>query len=107
MKIKDCAFCLLDNHGYPIYSITPLNPIVPGHLLFIPSEHYTDAADDLLMTGRVFAIAAQWAKHQESDFNLITSSGSNATQTVFHFHVHYIPRSKDDGLTLPWTGQVK
>lgn len=41
------------------------------------------------------------------DFNLITSSGRWATQTVKHLHIHYVPRRKDDGLTLPWTGQAQ
>jgi histidine triad (HIT) family protein len=35
--------------------------------------------------------------------NLITSKGSAATQTVFHLHVHLVPRQVDDGLPLPWT----
>ena len=51
--------------------------------------------------------AARWAEGQEDDFNLITSSGPAATQTIPHIHVHYVPRWPGDGLHLPWTGQEK
>lgn len=37
--------------------------------------------------------------------NFITSAGPAATQSVFHLHVHLVPRFEDDGLILPWTGQ--
>jgi len=37
------------------------------------------------------------------EFNLITSAGKNATQSVFHLHVHLVPRVAGDGLSLPWT----
>jgi histidine triad (HIT) family protein len=36
--------------------------------------------------------------------NIITSAGSDATQTVFHLHLHVVPRRAGDGLALPWTG---
>jgi histidine triad (HIT) family protein len=48
--------------------------------------------------------AAQWARTC-GDANLITSVGSAATQTVFHLHVHVVPRRAGDGLALPWTSQ--
>jgi histidine triad (HIT) family protein len=37
------------------------------------------------------------------DYNLITSGGREATQTVMHAHVHYVPRRRGDGLKLPWS----
>lgn len=86
----------------------PLNPVVPGHRLFVPREHVTDAADDPKITAEVFGAAAAYAEHKRffhTDFNLITSAGGAATQSVFHLHVHYIPRRKGDGLLLPWTNQ--
>ena len=36
--------------------------------------------------------------------NLITSAGAAASQTVYHLHVHVVPRAEGDGLALPWTG---
>ncbi len=48
--------------------------------------------------------AAQWAAgHRMNPCNLITSAGREATQTVFHLHIHVVPRRDGDGLALPWT----
>ena len=85
-----------------VISFVPLNPIVDGHRLFVPTTHVEDAAHDPALTGRVFARASAWAGAGRP-FNLITSTGSAATQTVFHLHVHYVPRSPGDGLLLPWS----
>lgn len=80
----------------------PLNPVTPGHVLAIPYWHFEDALDAPLATGQVMQAAAAFA---QSPCNLITSVGKVATQTVFHFHVHIVPRREGDGLHLPWTGQ--
>ena len=103
-----CVFCTRISRGeydkeYPGFSFEPLNPVVPGHRLFLPGEHVTDASQDPAVTGKVFAAAAEYARRQGDDFNLITSGGEWATQTVFHLHVHYVPRTLDDSLALPWT----
>ena len=39
--------------------------------------------------------------------NIITNNGADADQTVFHIHVHLVPRTKDDKVTLPWAWQKK
>lgn len=44
-------------------------------------------------------------KKNYPDCNFITSSGLDATQTVFHYHMHIVPRHEGDGLRLPWTDQ--
>jgi len=85
----------------------PLNPVVPGHLLVIPRTHVTDFADDPRVTEKVMGSAARYAREIGGDFNLITSKGEAATQSVFHLHVHLVPRHERDGLPLPWTGQEK
>jgi histidine triad (HIT) family protein len=51
--------------------------------------------------------AAEYCKHSGIyDYNIITSMGEYATQTVFHLHVHIVPRRLNDGLHLPWTELV-
>lgn len=83
----------------------PLNPVTPGHLLFIPdwhSEHPTPLAME-----EAAGAAEAYARRTVGDFNLITSSGPAATQTIDHLHVHYVPRREGDGLHLPWTGQTR
>lgn len=119
--MTDCVFCtkmddvLADdglewNRQGNICWFRPLNPVVPGHFLFVPYAHVEDAGENPAVTGAVFAEAARFGekyRHWYGDFNLITSAGTDATQTVFHLHVHYVPRKPNDGLHLPWTGQVK
>lgn len=48
----------------------------------------------------------QWSICDQAGRTVITSIGADATQTVFHTHIHVVPRRPGDGLTLPWTGQV-
>lgn len=87
-----------------IMAIVPLNPVVPGHLIVFPAEHVTSARDDAWITGRVALRAVEVASRYVS-YNLITSVGVPATQTVRHLHWHVVPRVEGDGLHLPWTGQ--
>lgn len=104
-----CAFCDIvrgrEVTTETVISFPPLYPVAQGHVLFVPTLHVEDAVNIPLLTGEVFEEASHYAKEQGIPFNLITSSGSAATQTVFHLHVHYIPRSPNDGLLLPWSGQ--
>jgi histidine triad (HIT) family protein len=66
--------------------------------------HVRDAQVNPYITANVFRAAALWAQGK-GEFNLITSKGVWATQTIDHLHVHFVPRSYRDGLSLPWTGQ--
>lgn len=90
-----------------VISFQPLNPVTPGHMLFLPKTHLADARTDPVLTGRVFEAASRYAGSRAGACNLITSAGAAATQTVWHLHVHYVPRQEGDGLPLPWTGQVR
>jgi|SRR6185312_200917 len=106
-----CVFCSIIAGTAPaqdvtrymtVTAFTPLNPVVGGHRLFVPNEHLIDAAHTPFRTGETFAIAAAWGELQGEQFNLITNNGPDATQSVFHLHVHYVPRKANDGLPLPW-----
>lgn len=84
-------------------AITPLNPVVEGHVIVIPHAHVRDAFIDPLITGYTMARAADYLQITRTHpANLITSIGREATQTVFHLHVHVVPRRAGDGLSLPW-----
>lgn len=108
----DCVFCdrlrtrqfdYSDNHAV---AFQPLNPVVPGHFLVIPRVHISDFMEDAEIAGRTLACASWIAKALGVESaNVITSAGAAATQTVFHLHVHVVPRREGDGLHLPWTGQ--
>lgn len=82
--------------------IVPLGPVTPGHVLIIPRIHVVHFATDLLVSTQVMADAAIWAQDHPGEFNILTSAGRAATQSVDHLHVHYVPRAADDGLMLPW-----
>lgn len=83
-------------------AIVPIKPVTEGHTLVLPKDHapdFTSGSETLLwaMMG-----AAQLGRELGGDMNLITSRGPAATQTVFHLHLHVIPRRAGDGLALPW-----
>ncbi len=93
------------------YAFMDINPASDGHLLVIPKRHSTDLLDipsDDLAAVSVAAqrIAAVAVRELGADgVNLLNCCGADAWQTVFHFHIHVIPRYVDkakDRLTLPW-----
>lgn len=89
-----------------------INPVTPGHALVVPRVHATDlldvAAEDLAACVRLAQEVAERAKDRlgADGINLLNCSGVAAWQTVFHFHVHVVPRYKDrpgkDAIGLPW-----
>jgi histidine triad (HIT) family protein len=103
-----CVFCEIVAGNEPAevvrrwvdaIAIVPIGPVVDGHLLVIPTIHVRDASESPYTTGQVMARAAEIAR---PPFNIITSAGREATQSVFHLHAHIVPRAEDDGLALPW-----
>jgi histidine triad (HIT) family protein len=74
------------------------------HLLVLPRVHVADAGCDPEVTAAVMRRAAALMAGLPAA-NLITSKGAEATQTVYHLHVHLVPRVAGDGLPLPWTPQ--
>jgi histidine triad (HIT) family protein len=87
------------------FAIHPLNPVVDGHTLVIPKQHVPDFAADPEVSARAMQCAAELAPlvfPENPDWNLITSKGRPATQSVFHLHLHLVPRAENDGLALPW-----
>lgn len=109
-NVKSCVFCHrikeqeFDFEDLYTVSFEPLNPVTPGHRLFIPKDHVPNAGISPTAAAHVMYAASQYAYTEGGEYNLITSAGPTATQTVFHFHLHYVPRSKGDGLLLPWGG---
>lgn len=105
-----CVFCaivagtapaeVVDRNGMTIV-IVPLNPVTPGHLLVIPTTHVEDFTSVPSVSAFVMHRAARVAR-DIGPCNLITSKGREATQSVFHLHVHLLPRTENDGLALPW-----
>ena len=118
----NCIFCQIVAGDAPAtvmadgisnLAIVPLNPVVDGHFLVIPKTHVPNAYADPGVTATAMHDATLWASlraDRDSRFasaNIITSVGRPATQSVWHLHIHVVPRVYDDGLKLPWTDQVE
>ncbi len=118
MPDPDCIFCKIVAGELPATKLhedertvafMDINPATRGHLLVIPREHARDLheidPEDLAAVARVGqAMAARQRDQLGADgVNLLNSTGRAAWQTVFHFHLHVIPRYADDPLRLPWT----
>lgn len=117
MRDPDCIFCKIVAGELPstivdederTIAFMDIAPATRGHALVIPREHSTDlleiGAVDLAAVG---AAAQRLAGRQKQRLgadgvNLLNSCGAAAFQTVFHFHVHVIPRYEGDPLRLPW-----
>ncbi|WP_405883649.1 HIT domain-containing protein [Streptomyces sp. NBC_01384] len=83
-------------------AIVPLGPVVAGHTLVIPKQHVAHFSEDPGVAALTMRRAAELAAEMPGPMNLITSRGREATQSVFHLHLHLVPRVVDDGLALPW-----
>lgn len=117
MKKDDCIFCKLANGDIPtnvIYEddtftvIMDAAPATKGHCLILPKEHYANIYElDEEVAGKVFKLAKKLAAEMTEKlgcdgFNVVQNNGETAGQTVFHFHMHLIPRYKDDNQKIGW-----
>ena len=113
----DCLFCKIIAGEIPstrVYedertvAFMDINPATRGHLLVVPREHAKDLLsidpEDLAAVARAAQkLGKAVSERLEADgVNLLNSCGRAAWQTVFHFHVHVIPRYAGDPLRLPW-----
>lgn len=113
----DCIFCKLANGVFATNSIyeddnfnviLDAGPATKGHALILPKEHYANLYE---MPDDTLALAAKLAKKLATHmtdvlgcdgFNLVQNNGEAAGQSVFHFHLHLIPRYKDDNQHILW-----
>jgi histidine triad (HIT) family protein len=114
---EDCIFCKIVAGELPAEKVAEdertvafmdINPATRGHLLVIPRKHARDLLEIEPEELAAVAQAAQRMAQRAADtlgadgVNLLNSCGQTAWQTVFHFHIHVIPRYADDPLKLPW-----
>jgi histidine triad (HIT) family protein len=113
----DCIFCKIVAGELPSLVVAEdertvafldVSPATPGHTIVVPKDHHRD-----LLTIEPDALAATAATAQRVarlltdrldavGVNLLNNCGAAAWQTVFHLHVHVVPRYADDPLQLPW-----
>ncbi len=117
MKKDDCIFCKLANGDIPTNTIyedddfrvfLDASPATKGHCLIVPKEHFDNLADlDDTVAAKVLPLAKKIMKLLLDKlgwdgFNLVQNNGEVAGQTVFHFHMHLIPRYINDGQDINW-----
>ncbi|MCW3018007.1 MAG: histidine triad protein [Solirubrobacterales bacterium] len=117
MSDPDCIFCKIVAGELPAtivdqdertIAFMDIAPATRGHALVIPRAHSRDLLsvepEDLSAVALAAQRLAGSAKERlgADGVNLLNSCGSAAWQTVFHFHVHVIPRYEGDPLRLPW-----
>ena len=117
MRDENCIFCKIANGDIPaatVYEdedfrvILDLGPASKGHALILPKEHYAnlyELSDEL--AAKVLGVAKKVITKMTEvlgcdGYNLVQNNGEAAGQTVFHFHMHLIPRYKDDQVGLGW-----
>ena len=117
MNKDDCIFCKIANGEIPsatVYEdsvcrvILDVNPANKGHALIIPKEHFDNIyIIDAETAAKIFTIATEVAKAQKAELNpdglnILQNNGEAAGQTVFHFHMHLVPRYIKDNVTMTW-----
>jgi histidine triad (HIT) family protein len=117
--VAGCEFCAIGSgtdssvevvaEGEEWIAFFPLEPATPGHTLLIPKSHVKDLWElneplsTVLMRAVIDVGRAINAALDPGGMNLITSAGGIAEQTVFHLHMHLLPRWADDGFGPIWT----
>ena len=118
MKDSNCIFCKIANGEIPsstVYEdqdfrvILDLGPAAKGHALILPKEHFKDACElDEAVATKVLPLGAKIGAAMKealgcAGFNLVQNNGAAAGQTVFHFHMHVIPRYENGPEMVTWT----
>jgi histidine triad (HIT) family protein len=114
----ECLFCKIIRGELPgqivdedelTVAFMDINPATRGHALVVPRRHARDLLEIEVEDLEATIVAAQRLARKVSDrlgadgVNLLNSCGQAAWQTVYHFHIHVIPRYEGDPLRLPWT----
>ena len=115
--MDNCIFCKIAAGEIPsstvyedekVRAILDLGPAAEGHTLVLPKEHFADATEaPEALLGHVMAVgarigAAQMKAFGYDGFNLIQNNKEAAGQSVFHLHLHVIPRRMHDGAVGLW-----
>ena len=122
MRDENCIFCILANGDIPtatLYEdddfrvILDAGPASKGHALILPKEHYANLYElDDELAAKVMVLAKKMITKLTDvlgcdGYNIVQNNGEAAGQTVFHFHLHMIPRYKNDNVGLGWNmGQL-
>ena len=117
MRDSNCIFCKIANGEIPSRTIEEndmfrvvldVGPATRGHALILPKEHYRnlyDLPDEMAAEAVKMAkkVALKMKEKLNCDgVNIVQNNEESAGQTVFHFHMHVIPRYANDGQVIGW-----
>ncbi len=117
MKDDNCIFCKIANGEIPsatVYederfrAILDMGPASKGHTLILPKEHFKDVCQlDEEYASKVLQLGGKIGAAMKrslgcTGFNLVQNNGTSAGQTVFHFHMHVIPRYDNGAPIVTW-----
>lgn len=125
--MTSCIFCKIANGDLPsekvyedehVFAFMDITPVTKGHLLVIPKNHYENVYDlPADEASHLFSVVPKLAQALKETFqqegmkglNLLQNNGAEAGQSVFHFHMHLIPRydKQEDGFQPGWEPQVE
>lgn len=115
--MDNCIFCKIIDGSIPstiVYedddfkAILDISPAAKGHVLVLPKKHCADLLSiDHDIATKALLVASKIANAQKKalgcdGINLLQNSGEAAWQSVFHLHIHLIPRYNNDNVTVPW-----
>lgn len=121
MRKEDCIFCKIAAGEIPsatVYEdedfrvILDIEPATKGHALILLKEHYANLYElPEELASKVLVVAKKVVQAMSSivncdGYNILQNNGESAGQTVFHYHMHLIPRYKDDAVNIKWTPGV-
>jgi histidine triad (HIT) family protein len=114
---KNCIFCKIIGNEIPsstIYEddlfkvILDISPAAKGHAVLIPKKHFVNIYEiDEETSAKALSVAAKVARALRDELNcdginILQNNGESAGQTVFHFHIHIIPRFNNDTVNTTW-----
>lgn len=121
--MSDCLFCKIVDGSIPstkvyedehVLAFMDIMPLTKGHTLLIPKKHHENVYDmSSEEAGQLFSVAPKIAESIKESFqpvglNLLNNNGAPAGQSVFHFHLHFIPRyDQTDGFKATWQTKEK
>lgn len=115
--MSDCIFCKIANGDIPsatVYedddfrAILDIAPANKGHVIILPKKHYDNLlVADADILSKALLVAQKVGNAQKKALgadgvNVLQNNGTDAWQSVFHLHIHVIPRFKDDKILFPW-----
>ena len=116
--MDSCIFCKIVDGQIPsttifeddnVKVILDIAPAAKGHAILLVKQHTANIFElDSELAGKVFSVVPKVATALKEELgcdgmNILQNNGETAGQTVFHLHIHFIPRWNEDSIQIKWT----